>query len=254
MVCYIASTAIIGRFGVYSYDIILNVHYLDRLRNQDLTIMSSVQVQTGSDIGLHALLKGQSSSSYKKGEYIFKSHDSPDCLFFLEEGRVKLGANDSSGKEIIKSIIYPGELFAEGRLFESMEAGDFAVAAQTSTVYAIQIEGAQKMIEQHPSLALKMLQSIGIKMNSMSRRLQSLVFQDARSRIIYFIKETGLRRGEKIGFEIAVCNFALTHQDMANLTGTSRQTVTMVLNELKEAKLIHIDRRNLLIRDFENLA
>ena len=84
------------------------------------------------------------------------------------------------------------------------------------------------------------------------RRLESLIFKDARTRIVDFIVDMGNEKGKAIGKEILV-KHNLTHMDIANLTATSRQTVTTVLNELKEKDYIHLERNKFLIRDINAL-
>jgi CRP-like cAMP-binding protein len=80
-----------------------------------------------------------------------------------------------------------------------------------------------------------------------------LVFKDSRSRIIEFLVEQGKKKGQPVGTETLVKRF-MTHQDVANLTATSRQTVTTVLNDLREHNLISFNRNRLLIRDLEKLG
>ncbi len=87
----------------------------------------------------------------------------------------------------------------------------------------------------------------------MERKIESLVFKDARTRIIEFLRDTAMEKGQKVGFETMIKSH-LTHKDIASLTGTSRQTVTTVMNELREKNLINFDRRRILIRDMEKLA
>ena len=87
----------------------------------------------------------------------------------------------------------------------------------------------------------------------MEKRLESLVFKDSRTRIIEFLKGLADKKGQRVGYEMLVRKF-LTHQEIANLTATSRQTVTTVLNELRNRKIITFNRRRLLIRDMEQLA
>ncbi|HCR53703.1 MAG TPA: Crp/Fnr family transcriptional regulator, partial [Cytophagales bacterium] len=79
-----------------------------------------------------------------------------------------------------------------------------------------------------------------------------LVFKDARTRIVEFLKDSASWKGKKVGFETMIPT-KLAHKDIASLTGTSRQTVTTVLNELKEQNLINFDRRKILIRDLDLL-
>jgi len=87
----------------------------------------------------------------------------------------------------------------------------------------------------------------------MERKIELLVFKDARTRIIEFLKDLAQERGQKVGFETMIKNH-FTHKDIASLTGTSRQTVTTVLNELRESNVINFDRRRILIRDVAKLA
>ena len=101
-------------------------------------------------------------------------------------------------------------------------------------------------------LSLKIYKLIGLKIRRLERKIELLVFKDARTRIIEFLKEAAAWKGKKVGFETMIPT-KLTHKDIANLTGTSRQTVTTILNELKENNLINFDRRKILIRDLENL-
>jgi CRP-like cAMP-binding protein len=82
--------------------------------------------------------------------------------------------------------------------------------------------------------------------------LERLVFKDSRSRIIDFLLELSDQKGERVGFEIVLRKF-MTHQELANMTATSRQTVTTVLNDLRSKDIIKFDRRRLLIRDREKL-
>lgn len=82
-------------------------------------------------------------------------------------------------------------------------------------------------------LSMAVTKNIGEKLRNIERRLESLIFKDARERIIDFMKEMAAKYGKAIGVEILV-KHDLTHQDIANLTATSRQTVTTVLNDLKE--------------------
>ena len=86
----------------------------------------------------------------------------------------------------------------------------------------------------------------------LERKLELLVFKDARTRVIEFLKDAAAWKGKKVGFETMIPT-RLTHKDIAALTGTSRQTVTTILNELKDKNLINFDRKKILIRDLAAL-
>jgi CRP-like cAMP-binding protein len=70
---------------------------------------------------------------------------------------------------------------------------------------------------------------------------------------VEFLRDWAYEKGKKVGFETMMKNY-LTHKDIASLTGTSRQTVTTILNELKDKNIINFDRRRILVRDMEKLV
>jgi CRP-like cAMP-binding protein len=102
-------------------------------------------------------------------------------------------------------------------------------------------------------LSFKVINFMGKRLERIENKLESFIFRNARSRIIDFLKENALERGRQVGYELFF-KHNLTQQDIANLTGTSRQTVTSVLNELKKLNLIHFNRNGVLIRDIAKLA
>jgi CRP-like cAMP-binding protein len=87
----------------------------------------------------------------------------------------------------------------------------------------------------------------------MERRLESLVFRDSRSRIVEYLVNLTHHKGQRVGYEWVVRNF-ITHQEIANMTATSRQTVTTTLNDLRAMKLLTFNRSRLLVRDLEALG
>jgi CRP/FNR family cyclic AMP-dependent transcriptional regulator len=190
----------------------------------------------------------------KKNEYIYFPEDPSSSIFFLKKGRVKIGTYSDNGKEIIKAILNPGEIFGELSLVGEDKRNDFAMALDNDLVVcSLGMKDMEDMIEKNPLIGLKVTKLIGFRLQKIERRLESLIFKDARTRIIDFIVELGHEKGKAIGQEILV-KHNLTHLDMANLTATSRQTVTTILNELKEQNLIHLERNKFLIRDIDKLA
>jgi len=97
-----------------------------------------------------------------------------------------------------------------------------------------------------------MMQIMGARVSEMEDRLESLVFKDSKTRILDFLIKSIEKKGQRIGYEWVLRNF-ITHQDIASLTSTSRQSVTMILNELRHDNIIQFDRKRLLVRDFDRL-
>ncbi|MCB0681945.1 MAG: Crp/Fnr family transcriptional regulator, partial [Saprospiraceae bacterium] len=108
------------------------------------------------------------------------------------------------------------------------------------------------LMQDHSTLSLFLMKMMGSRMLEMENRLEALVFKDSRTRIIEFIRDLAQKKGQRVGYETLVRKF-LTHQEIANLTATSRQTVTTVLNDLRNKNILTFNRRRLLVRDMKLL-
>ncbi|MEO9482213.1 MAG: Crp/Fnr family transcriptional regulator [Ekhidna sp.] len=191
---------------------------------------------------------------YKKDDFIYFKDQSSENIYMVSSGRVKIGTYGPDGKEIVKAILTRGEVFGELALAGEEKRQDFAQSMDNDThVCSMTIEDLQNLMVDNKELNLKILRIVGFRLRKMERKIESLVFKDARTRIVDFLKEMAEEKGQKVGFETMIKNH-LTHKDIASLTGTSRQTVTTVMNELREKNLINFDRRRILIRDLEKLA
>lgn len=191
---------------------------------------------------------------FKKDEFIYFPNEASLNIYMIAEGRVKIGTYLSDGKEIVKSILGKGEIFGELALAGEDRRSDFAQAMDDRTrVCPMTIDGLRELMKENEQLSLKIFKILGFRLRKMERRIESLVFKDARTRIVEFLKEMAEEKGQKVGFEMMIKNH-LTHKDIASLTGTSRQTVTTVMNELRDQNIINFDRRRILIRDMARLS
>ncbi len=191
---------------------------------------------------------------YKKNRYVYQINDNADSVHFLIKGNIKIGSLSSSGKEVIKSIIHPEAMFGEMVLFGETVKQNFALSLENDTViYELKATVFQEMMEKHYKLASNIIRMLSKKLYYSEKRIESLVFKDARERIIDFLKDNARNFGKQIGYEM-LFKHCLTQQDIANFTGTSRQTVTSVLNDLKKTNQIYFKRKSILIRDMATLS
>ena len=189
----------------------------------------------------------------KKGKYIYFPQEPSQVIFFLKAGRVKIGSYSDDGKEIIKTIVHPGEVFGEMGIVGQENRKDFAMAMDDEVrICAITVEEIKEMMSQIPHLSFAVTKVIGERLIKVERKLESMVFKDVRTRLLEFLKDTASDHGKQIGYEVLI-QHNLTHQDIANLIATSRQTVTTILNDLKEQDLIYMERNKILIRDLSDL-
>lgn len=190
---------------------------------------------------------------YKKDEFVYLSDDASTHIYLIAKGRVKIGTYTEDGKELVKTILSVGEIFGEMALTGEEKRSDFAQAMDNeTTVCPMTIEDMEELMARNRPLSLKIIKLIGLRIKRLERRVEALVFKDARTRIVEFLKDMALEYGKKVGFEMMIPSH-LTHKDIAGLTGTSRQTVTTVLNELRDKNVITFNRRRLLIRDMDLL-
>ena len=192
-------------------------------------------------------------NTIKKGKYIYLQNDDADKIFFITEGRVKIGTHSDNGKEITKAILTEGEVFGELSVVGVGKRRDYALAMEDTMMCVLSVGDMRGLLKDHSPLNLFFMNLIGSRALEMERRLESLVFKDSRTRVIDFLLDLGEKKGKPVGFETLVRRF-MTHQEIANLTATSRQTVTTILNELRTDNIITFNRRRLLIRDMDKLT
>ena len=188
----------------------------------------------------------------KKGNYIYVPDDISDRIYIIMDGKIKVGYYRDVDKEVVTAIFEKGNVFSEKTILGEQKQKEFAIAVVDSELVSFLQEEFDQLLKIHTDLNLLMMQMMGDRMVEMESRLESLVFLDSKSRIIDFIIKSIEKSGQRIGYEWVLRNF-LTHQDIASLTSTSRQSVTMVLNDLRNDNIIHFDRRRLLIRDLDKL-
>ena len=116
----------------------------------------------------------------------------------------------------------------------------------------MRVEDFKRLLQQNFSLAQDVMLYLGERLRKAEHQWESLILKDVRTRIVEFLKESADKRGRQVGFETLV-KHGLTQQDIANLVGASRQTVTAILNELRKSNLIHFNRNSILIRDMDKL-
>lgn len=191
--------------------------------------------------------------TYPRYTYIYRQGESPDFVYFLSEGSVKIGVTHNDGREMIKRILHPEAVFGESGIFSNEPNHNFAFALSTPVVvYRIPVVKFRSFITTSARMSRNALSMIGNRLTNTERRLESLVFKDARARIIEFLRQNAEKHGRQVGYE-TFFKHNLTQQDIANFTGTSRQTVTSVLNDLRKSNLIYFNRTGILIRDLSKL-
>lgn len=201
---------------------------------------------------LMTLQKITTMQEFPKSQPIYFAHDPSNSIFFLKKGRVKLTRTSQEGKEMIIALINPGEVFGEMSFIDAEQRTDYAIALDECLICAITKQDFKEFVEQNPSLNLKITKLIGFRLRKYSERIEDLVFKDATQRVISFLLSLAEDQGKVVGEEIFVKPF-LTHQDIAEITACSRQTVNAILTDLREQGVINFDRKKLIIKKRKEL-
>jgi len=191
--------------------------------------------------------------SVTKNAYIYNIGEESDNLYCIVKGRIKVGVYAHDSKKIIKYILEAGDIFGELAIVGEIIHVDFAQAMEDTQIQVLPLYSVKELMQKSHNFNRQIMETIGKRLVQTQQRLELLVFKDARSRIITFLRDLAIGRGRTVGYELLVQKF-FTHQEIANLTDTSRQTVTTVLNELREDNYIYFDRKRLLVRDIQKLS
>jgi CRP/FNR family transcriptional regulator, cyclic AMP receptor protein len=189
-----------------------------------------------------------------KGDYVYFDSHNLNKLYFLKGGMIKIGHIDNEGKEVIKEIIREGEIFGQFTLERNNLNGEFAQAYKADvSLCAFNIEDFEKLLKKKPELAFHYSKQVGQKLLKFQNRLFNLLNKDVKTRLVNFLLMLAQEEGESAdGDDYTIQNF-LTHEDMAQLIASSRQTVTTMLNEMEVAGLLTVTRQLIKIPSVKKL-
>jgi CRP-like cAMP-binding protein len=187
--------------------------------------------------------------AYAKNDYIYFEEDAANRIYLIEKGKVKIGYYAEDGKEVIKTILSKGELFGEKAILGEVTRNEFAQSIDTKTsICPIGVDTMHDLMRDNKTFSLKIYKFLGFRFKKLERRLQILLFKDAKTRLLEFLNELCEEYGydcEKTGNHIIAHPY--TQKDIASLIGTSRPTLNTILNELKEDKVVDFDRKTITI-------
>jgi CRP/FNR family cyclic AMP-dependent transcriptional regulator len=189
-----------------------------------------------------------SDKEVKQGEYIyFEAYRHPN-IYFIKTGHIRLGYLDRQGNKIVKDILRPGDFFGQVTLQKENLNGEFAQTFKTNaTICSFTLDHFNKILVNHPKLALKYSRISGYRIRRSEDRLENILRNDVKTRLKMFLEQllAEVRDSAKwFGKEVRIPNY-LTHEDIAQLIGTSRQTVTSLLGSLKHENICSLSRREL---------
>ena len=192
----------------------------------------------------------------RKNEILYFSHDSEQRLYTIKSGTLKIVRVDMDGNETVKEVLRSGDLFGQYTFDEMTDESqdEFAVAISDKVVIcSFKIDDFEEILNKNPQLAVRYTKLVGFKIKRITNSYSNLMFKDVKTRFALFIKDWAMREGKGVDKDITVKNY-LTHNDIAGLICSTRQTVTLLFNEFKNAGLIDYDRSEIIVHDVKKLG
>lgn len=189
----------------------------------------------------------------KKRQPLYLTGDPSSNVYLLKKGRVKIANTAPSGKEVTFDILEPGEIFGELDVLEDAPRSTSAETLDDALICVIPRKDFDQYLAMHPNVTIKLTKLIGLRLKKIQSRVEDLVFRDVPARLAHLLSELSKTDGvaEKQGVRLKV---RLTHQEMANLIGCSRETVSTIMGQFRDQGLIQMDGRTITIVNEKGLS
>jgi CRP-like cAMP-binding protein len=184
---------------------------------------------------------------YAKDDVIFHADESGDVFCLIKDGQVKVTMISPEGKEIILSLLGPGEFFGEMALLDDEPRSATVVATEALELVTIWRSDFLQILGENFTIAKKVLAELSKRLRNASNRIESLATMDVYGRLARFFLDLAREQGKTLdnGY-VAVTR--PTHQAIANMIGTSRETVSRLIHDLMRQNLLLSEGKTIYLR------
>jgi CRP-like cAMP-binding protein len=185
---------------------------------------------------------------YPKNSVILFEDDPGDALYIVSTGQVKVVLIGEDGREVILSVLGDGDFFGEMALIDDEPRSAHVIAMKDSQLLVLRRDDFQLQLRDHPTIALKLLRELVQRLRRADEKIGGLVLLDVNGRVAQLLLDLADESG---GPKITR---KLTHHTIAQMIGSSRETVSRAMRELVEKGLIEVSRREITIRQRDALG
>lgn len=187
---------------------------------------------------------------FKKNDYVYFSLDNASKLFLIQSGKVKIGYYTPEGEEVVKAVLRKGQVFGEKALLGQNTRNEFAKVLNNKTsICPIEVNTLHNLMRDNQNFALNVYKFINYRIKKLERRLEILMFKDCRTKVVEFLSDLIQDYGKvnPLTKQIEI-EHPYTQKDIASLLGVSRPSLNIVLNELKDEKVIEFSRTKFILK------
>lgn len=186
-------------------------------------------------------------STCRPGKIFYMPEDSGEVLFLLKKGRVQLYRIAPNGKKLVMATLGPGAIFGEMSLVGQGMHNTFAEAVDECVLCVMSRSDVERLVQEKPEVAFRFVEALGKRLTQLESRLEDIAFKSIPARLASLL----LTLNEEQGGRQTVNGY--THQDLSEMLGTYRETVTQTLNDLKADGLISIARKQIVLLNMPRL-
>ena len=184
-------------------------------------------------------------STCRKGKVFYTPGETGEVLFILKRGRVNLYRINADGKKLVTASVGSGTVFGEMTLVGQGMHDTFAEAAEECTLCVMSRSDVEHLLLSKPRVALRFMELMAGRLREMETRMETVAFKSVPTRIATFLLQLADKESQQIA--------GVSHQDLADMVGTYRETATRILNEFRAEGYIKLGRLNITILKPESL-
>ena len=189
------------------------------------------------DKALQSILDIIILKKYEKNEFLCYSGHEGNSLFIIKKGKVKIIVSSDTGKENIVSTLSEGDFFGEMALFDEHSSRSASIQAiENVEAYIIYKEDFFLILKNNFDIVLKLLSTLNDRIRRQNKKIELLTYQDVTTRFFdtvdNLIEKYGIHKGSSI-----IISISLTHQELANMAGVSRESVSRTLTKLRKDEI-----------------
>ncbi len=190
--------------------------------------------------------------SFHKGELIYSPYDRGEAMYLVADGRVRLYRSAPDGRQLTLAIMDEGMAFGQLATLDTPTHDAYAEAMSECLLHVVRVADLERAVAEHPQMAVNLLRTLAQRLHEAEDQIESLAFRGVSARLAAKLLDLMERYGRVTRDGIRI-DERFTHMQLAEMIGTSRETLTKVINELRELGLIDIRERMVWVLDVHGL-
>ena len=187
---------------------------------------------------------------YKKGNIVLLEEETGSALFVIVTGKVKVVRSDDDGREVILAILGESDFFGEMAILDGMARSASVVAITRAELFMIHRRDFLKLLHDHPVISISLLKELTMRLRKADAQIKSLSLKDAAGRVASVVLQLADDVGKIRHGRVEIDELPL-QQDLANMAGTSRETVSRMVHMFIQKGHFELDGDKLIINDYE---